>query len=67
LHGEGKEIDVVRAKESVEWVSGVLWEVHRLAQNEFLVRTRAQAEEWLENVYRCVLSVFNAMMVYDME
>ena len=65
LHGEGKEIDVVRAKESVEWVSGVLWEVHRLAQDEFLVRTRAQAEEWLENVYRCVLSVFNAMMVYD--
>jgi hypothetical protein len=52
LHGEGKEIDVVRAKESVEWVSGVLWEVHRLAQDEFLVRTRAQAEEWLENVYR---------------
>jgi hypothetical protein len=51
LHGEGKEIDVVRAKESVEWVSGVLWEVHRLAQDEFLVRTRAQAEEWLENVY----------------
>ena len=62
LHGERKEIDVARAKESVEWVSGVLWQVHRLAQDEFLVRTRAQAEEWLENV-----STFYAMMVHHME
>ena len=51
LHGDGKVIDVERAKESVKWVSSVLWEVHRLAQDEFLVRTRSQAEEWLENVY----------------
>lgn len=67
LHGEGKEIDVVRAKESVEWVSGVLWEVHRLAQDEFLVRTRAQTEEWLENVYRydlLVLLCFLYMILY---
>lgn len=52
LHGDRKEIDVQRAKDSVAWVSAVLWEVHRLAQDEFLVRTRSQAEEWLENVYR---------------
>jgi hypothetical protein len=52
LHGDRKEIDVQRAKESVAWVSAVLWEVHRLAQDEFLVRTRSQTEQWLENVYR---------------
>lgn len=63
LHGEGKEIDVVRAKESVEWVSGVLWEVHRLAQDEFLVRTRAQTEEWLENVYRYVFFCGDMLML----
>jgi len=44
LHGEGKEIDVVRVKKSVEWVIVVLWELYRLAQDEFLVRMQAQVE-----------------------
>ena len=27
------------------------WKVHRLAQEEFLVRTRSQTDEWLDKVY----------------
>jgi hypothetical protein len=65
LHGDRKEIDVQRAKESVAWVSAVLWEVHRLAQDEFLVRTRDQTEEWLENVYRCERRLYLRIFLCD--
>lgn len=51
LHGNKKEIDVVRAKDSVAWVSSVLLEVKQLAQTEFIARTQGQTEEWLVNVY----------------
>ena len=37
---------------SLAWVNNILWEVHRLAQEEFLVRTRSQTDEWLSKVYR---------------
>jgi len=34
LHGEGNEIDVVRAKESVEWIIFVLWAGKCIAWHE---------------------------------
>ena len=39
------------ATDSLAWVNNMLWEVHRLAQEEFLVRTRSQTDEWLDKVY----------------
>jgi len=52
-----KLTSLARAKDSVEWASGVVWEAYRLSQqHEFVVRMRAQAEEWLENLYRYVLA-----------
>jgi hypothetical protein len=47
----GKEVDMDTATDNLAWVNNMLWEVHRLAQEEFLVRTRTQSEEWLQNVY----------------
>ena len=48
----GKEVDMDTATDNLAWVNNMLWEVHRLAQEEFLVRTRTQSEEWLQNVYK---------------
>jgi len=39
-----KLTSLARAKDSVEWASGVFWEAYRLSQHEFVVRMRAQAE-----------------------
>mmetsp|Transcript_17217 Transcript_17217/g.34525 ORF Transcript_17217/g.34525 Transcript_17217/m.34525 type:complete len:635 (+) Transcript_17217:1-1905(+) len=47
----GKEVDMDTATDNLAWVNNMLWEVHRLAQEEFLVRTRTQSEEWLQSVY----------------
>jgi hypothetical protein len=55
LHGDGKEIDVERAKDSVVSVSGAMVEVKQLAQTEFIARTQLQTEEWLVNVYKYVV------------
>lgn len=49
--GDKKNVDMDSATDSLAWVNNMLWEVHRLAQEEFLVRTRSQTDEWLDNVY----------------
>jgi len=49
--GDNKEVNMENATDNLAWVNNMLWEVHRLAQEEFLVRTRSQTDEWLNNVY----------------
>mmetsp|Transcript_7265 Transcript_7265/g.15808 ORF Transcript_7265/g.15808 Transcript_7265/m.15808 type:complete len:1110 (-) Transcript_7265:70-3399(-) len=49
--GDKKTVNMQNATESLAWVNNMLWEVHRLAQEEFLVRTRSQTDEWLDKVY----------------
>lgn len=46
-----KEIDMERAADSLAWANNTLWDVHSIAQNEFLQRTRMQIDDWLDNVY----------------
>ena len=36
-------------RENLAWVN--FWELHRLTQEEFLVRTRGQTDEWLDKIY----------------
>lgn len=50
--GDAKAVDLETATDSLAWVNNMLWEVHRLAQDEFLARTKDQTDEWLDNVYR---------------
>jgi hypothetical protein len=52
LQGDKKGVNVENATDSLAWVNNMLWEVHRLAQDEFLLRTRSQTEDWLNNVYK---------------
>jgi hypothetical protein len=54
---KGKEIDMESAKENLSWVTNVLWDVHRLAQDQFILRTQDQTNDWLNNVYRYVRGV----------
>lgn len=60
LREDKKTIDVKVAKDSLAWVNNTLWDVHDLAKDEFLYRTKEQTEEWLDNVYRyaffCLMS-----------
>lgn len=49
--GDKRTVNMQNAKDSLAWVNNMLWEVHRLAQEEFLVRTRSQTDEWLDKVY----------------
>ena len=51
FEGGGRSVNMQNATESLAWVNNMLWEVHRLAQEEFLVRTRSQTDEWLDKVY----------------
>jgi hypothetical protein len=52
LFGADKRtVNMRNATDSLAWVNNMLWEVHRLAQEEFLVRTRSQTDEWLDKVY----------------
>jgi len=44
-------IDMEVAKDSLAWANNMLWEVHDLAKDEFLFRTKEQTNEWLDNVY----------------
>lgn len=57
----GKAVDLDAAKDSLAWVNNTLWDVHDLAKDEFLFRTKEQTEEWLENVYEYV---FDRMCCY---
>ena len=47
-----KEIDMESATDSLAWANNMLWDVHRLAQSEFLQRIRIQIDDWLDNAYR---------------
>mmetsp|Transcript_7032 Transcript_7032/g.13258 ORF Transcript_7032/g.13258 Transcript_7032/m.13258 type:complete len:1459 (+) Transcript_7032:892-5268(+) len=49
--GNHKVVNMENAKDSLAWVNNMLWEVHRLAQDEFLLRTRSQSDEWITKVY----------------
>ena len=49
--GDKRTVNMQNAWESLAWANNMLWEVHRLAQEEFLVRTRSQTDEWLDKVY----------------
>ncbi len=49
--GDDKEVNMENATDSLAWVNNMLWEVHRLAQDEFLLRTREQTDEWISKVY----------------
>ena len=46
------EVNVDAAISSLAWANSMLWEVHDLAKDEFLLRTKEQTNEWLEHVYR---------------
>jgi hypothetical protein len=54
LVNNGKAVDLDAAKDSLAWVNNTLWNVHDLAKDEFLYRTKEQTEEWLDNVYQYV-------------
>lgn len=54
LQDDNKTVDVEVAKDSLAWINNTLWEVHDLAKDEFLFRTKEQTEEWLNNVYAYV-------------
>ena len=47
-----KEINGVSTNQSLTSVLYVLWDSHRLTQDEFMVRTQFQTSEWLANVYK---------------
>ena len=49
--GNEKTVNMENAKDSLAWVNNMLWNVHRLAQDEFLLRTRSQTDEWVKKVY----------------
>lgn len=49
--GDKRTVNMKNATDSLAWVNNMLWEVHRLAQEEFLVRSRSQTDEWLDKVY----------------
>ena len=54
LKENSKTIDLDAAQECLAWVNNTLWEVHDLAKDEFLLRTKEQTEGWLRNVYEYV-------------
>jgi hypothetical protein len=51
LGEDAKEIDMEVAKDALAFANRMLWEVHDLAKDEFLFRTKEQTDEWLNNVY----------------
>jgi Exocyst complex component Sec6 len=51
LQDNSKTIDIELAQDSLAWVNNTLWEVHDLAKDEFLLRTKEQTESWLTKVY----------------
>ena len=47
-----KEINVTSTNQSLTSVLHVLWDIHRLTQDQFMVRIQFQTSEWLANVYK---------------
>lgn len=62
LKEDGKTVDIEAARDSLAWVNNTLWEVHDLAKDEFLLRTKEQTEAWLNNVYEYV--VVNSVVAF---
>jgi hypothetical protein len=50
--GNERSVNMDNATDSLAWVNNMLWEVHRLAQEEFLLRTRSQTDELISKVYK---------------
>mmetsp|Transcript_13619 Transcript_13619/g.15133 ORF Transcript_13619/g.15133 Transcript_13619/m.15133 type:complete len:582 (-) Transcript_13619:410-2155(-) len=45
------ELDLESAKENLQYMINILWDVRTTAQDQFIFRTRQQTNDWLENVY----------------
>lgn len=54
LMEDSKTIDVALAEDSLVWVNNTLWDIHNMAKDEFLFKTKEMAEVWLERGYRFV-------------
>ncbi|GKY99268.1 hypothetical protein MPSEU_000881900 [Mayamaea pseudoterrestris] len=52
LVDDNKRVDVDVARDSLAWINNTLWDVHDLAKDEFLYRTKEQTEDWLQKVYK---------------
>ena len=49
---EGNKISMQESiKDILTWATNMLWEVHRIAEDEFLLRTRSQVDRFLTKVY----------------
>jgi hypothetical protein len=49
--GDENETDIENATDILAWANNMMWEVHRLAQDEFLLRTRSQTHDLLTKAY----------------
>ena len=58
-----KQVDMDVARDSLAWANNMLWEVHDLAKDEFLYRTKLQTDEWLDNVYMYVFCTTTAFSI----
>lgn len=65
LQEDNKQVDMDVAKDSLAWANNMLWEVHDLAKDEFLYRTKLQTEEWLDNVYMYVSSMTSIVLSHS--
>jgi Exocyst complex component Sec6 len=62
LQEDNRQVDMDVAKDSLAWANNMLWEVHDLAKDEFLFRTKEQTDEWFDNVYEYVSIVEKAII-----
>jgi hypothetical protein len=46
-----KEVNMENATDILAWTNNMLWDVHRLAQDKFLIRTRSQSDDLHTKVY----------------
>mmetsp|Transcript_14069 Transcript_14069/g.21029 ORF Transcript_14069/g.21029 Transcript_14069/m.21029 type:complete len:610 (+) Transcript_14069:265-2094(+) len=44
-------LQMSRAVPVLTWILAMYWKVHMLAQDEFLIRTKATTDKWLQQVY----------------
>lgn len=51
LMDNNKAVDMDVARDSLAWANNMLWEVHDLAKDEFLYRTKEQTDDWLDRIY----------------
>ena len=43
-NGDKKKVSMENATDILAWTNNMLWDVHRLAQDEFLLRTQSQID-----------------------